>query len=162
IKYLVTSLAIEALGQEEGVDSEGIELLVEVCVDCILEQHKYLHLPKRMRPELVAAVVAEVDGFGPIQPLLDDSTVSEVMVNGTPLDMDRLVKAGALTEDVAHFLACAVKMRLNLIISGGTGSGKTTLLNALSGGIPDHERIVTIEDSAELRLQVPHVVSLES
>jgi len=79
-----------------------------------------------------------------------------------PLTIDDLVSAGALTSQVATFLRACVKGRKNIIISGGTGSGKTTLLNALSGWIPSSERIVTIEDTAELRLQQRHVVTLEA
>src|SRR5438128_1514941 len=69
---------------------------------------------------------------------------------------------GALTPQMVRYLAAAVQGRLNLIISGGTGAGKTTLLNCLTSFIPHHERVVTIEDSAELQLQQPHVVPLET
>jgi Flp pilus assembly CpaF family ATPase len=79
-----------------------------------------------------------------------------------PLTIDDLVGNGALTSQVATFLRACVKGRKNIVISGGTGSGKTTLLNALSGWIPPSERIVTIEDTAELRLQQRHVVTLEA
>jgi pilus assembly protein CpaF len=79
-----------------------------------------------------------------------------------PLTIDDLIAFGALTPQVASFLRACVKGRKNIVISGGTGSGKTTLLNALSGWIPSGERIVTIEDTAELRLQQRHVVTLES
>jgi pilus assembly protein CpaF len=67
-----------------------------------------------------------------------------------------------MTHELAEFLRATVQARLNTIISGGTGSGKTTMLNALSGYIPDTERIVTIEDPTELRLQQAHVVTLEA
>jgi pilus assembly protein CpaF len=79
-----------------------------------------------------------------------------------PLDLAALTRAGSLDERMARFLARAVRVRKNIVISGGTGSGKTTLLNALSGAVPGHERIVTIEDAAELRLAQPHVVALEA
>jgi Flp pilus assembly CpaF family ATPase len=79
-----------------------------------------------------------------------------------PLTIDDLIGFGALTAQVATFLRACVKGRKNIVISGGTGSGKTTLLNALSGWIPSAERIVTIEDTAELRLQQRHVVTLEA
>jgi pilus assembly protein CpaF len=79
-----------------------------------------------------------------------------------PLTIDDLVGFRALTPQVASFLRACVKGRKNIVISGGTGSGKTTLLNALSGWIPAGERVVTIEDTAELRLQQRHVVTLES
>src|SRR4029079_15714214 len=78
-----------------------------------------------------------------------------------PLTIDDLVSFGALSPQVATFLRACVKGRKNIVISGGTGSGKTTLLNALSGWITSSERIVTIEDTAELRLQQRHVVTLE-
>jgi pilus assembly protein CpaF len=80
----------------------------------------------------------------------------------TPLTLDKLIGFGALTEQMARFLTRSVICKKNVIISGGTGSGKTTLLNVLSGAIPADERIVTIEDAAELQLKQPHVVSLET
>ncbi|MBN2529531.1 MAG: CpaF family protein [Deltaproteobacteria bacterium] len=76
--------------------------------------------------------------------------------------MDDLVSFGSLNDGMAEFLCCAVASRQNIVISGGTGSGKTTLLNILSAQISPSERIVTIEDAAELKLQQPHVVSLET
>lgn len=76
--------------------------------------------------------------------------------------MNDLVEVGSMSLEMAAYLAEAVRGRRNIVVSGGTGSGKTTLLNALSSLIPDEERIVTIEDAAELRLQKPHVVRLES
>jgi pilus assembly protein CpaF len=79
-----------------------------------------------------------------------------------PLAMKRLVELGSLSRPMATFLERCVRARKNMIISGGTGCGKTTLLNVLSAEIPEEERIVTIEDAAELRLEQPHVVSLES
>ena len=79
-----------------------------------------------------------------------------------PLRMSALIDNKALTKDIADMLQMCVTARLNLLISGGTGAGKTTLLNALSAYIPENERIVTIEDSAELQLQQPHVVRLET
>lgn len=79
-----------------------------------------------------------------------------------PLRMPDLIRYGSVSSDMARFLERAVKVRKNIVISGGTGSGKTTLLNVLSSSIPSHERIVTIEDAAELQLAQPHVVSLEA
>ncbi len=192
------------------------------------------------RDELIAAVCDELIGFGPIEPLLHDETVSEIMVNSpetvyfekdgrlylspirfrdathiiriverilAPLGRrvdesspmvdarlpdgsrvniivppvapksptitirkfradkmttEDLIGVGSFTQELADFLRACVQARLNTIISGGTGSGKTTLLNALSGYIPDTERIVTIEDPTELRLQQAHVVTLEA
>ncbi|MDN3019723.1 CpaF family protein [Paenibacillus sp. BSR1-1] len=80
----------------------------------------------------------------------------------TPFTIKDLVQFGTLAEDMAEFLDICVKSRLNLFISGGTGSGKTSTLNVLSSFIPNNERIVTIEDAAELKLNQDHIVSLES
>ncbi len=79
-----------------------------------------------------------------------------------PLKMEDLIRFGALSRETGEFLAGCVKAKLNIMISGGTGAGKTTLLNVLSGFIPASERIVTIEDAAELQLQQEHVVRLET
>jgi pilus assembly protein CpaF len=79
-----------------------------------------------------------------------------------PLRMTDLESFGSVTTAMAHFLERSVKVRKNIVISGGTGSGKTTLLNVLSAAIPGHERVVTVEDAAELQLAQPHVVSLEA
>jgi len=79
-----------------------------------------------------------------------------------PLTVQDLIKFGSFTKDVADFLEACIVSRLNVVVSGGTGSGKTTLLNVLSSFVPEDERIVTIEDSAELQLTQRHVVSLET
>ena len=98
-----------------------------------------------------------------IPPLSIDGPVLSIRRFGAePLSMAKLVDHKALTKDIADMLQMCVTARLNTLISGGTGAGKTTLLNALSAFIPQNERIVTIEDSAELQLQQPHVVRLET
>ena len=98
-----------------------------------------------------------------IPPLsLDGPVLSIRRFGAEPLRMLMLIDKKALTKDIADMLEMCVKARLNVVISGGTGAGKTTLLNALSAYIPEDERIVTIEDSAELQLQQPHVVRLET
>ncbi|MBX3189250.1 MAG: Flp pilus assembly complex ATPase component TadA [Labilithrix sp.] len=79
-----------------------------------------------------------------------------------PLTLDKIVSFGTMTERMGRFLTRCVHAKRNIVISGGTGSGKTTLLNVLSGAIPAEERIVTIEDAAELQLKQPHVVSMET
>ncbi len=197
-------------------------------------------LTGRQRESLVQSVLHELVGLGPLEPLLEDESVTEIMVNGpaqvyverfgrltrteicfddeahlrriierilaplgrradesspmadarladgsriniilpplsvrgpiltirkfarTPLLISDLVRLGTLTEDAAGFLRGCVEKRLNILVSGGTGSGKTTTLNALSSFIGADERIVTIEDAAELQLQQAHVVTLES
>jgi pilus assembly protein CpaF len=98
-----------------------------------------------------------------IPPLSIDGAILSIRRFGAvPLTMDLLIEKKALTKEIADMLHMCVAARLNTMISGGTGAGKTTLLNALSASIPDDERIVTIEDSAELQLQQPHVVRLET
>lgn len=98
-----------------------------------------------------------------IPPLALDGPVLSIRRFGAePLKMHALIENGALTKEIAVLFEMCVRARLNIIISGGTGAGKTTLLNALSAFIPVDERIVTIEDSAELQMQQPHVVRLET
>ena len=98
-----------------------------------------------------------------IPPLaLNGSSLSIRRFKKDPLKMRDLVQFGSLTEELGRLLELIVKARLNILISGGTGSGKTTLLNILSGFIPSSERVVTIEDAAELQLQQSHVVRLET
>jgi len=197
-------------------------------------------LPEDIRKQIFVDILDELTGFGPIQPLLDDPDVSEVMVNGPKkifiekngkltkspitfddddhvlriidriilplgrrvdadsptvdarlpdgsrvnavirpvsidgpsitirkfkrdkLSIDQLIQLGSLTANMAEFVRACVLAHLNIVISGGTGSGKTTLLNVLSGFIPEEERIVTIEDAAELQLQQDHVLRMET
>ncbi len=98
-----------------------------------------------------------------IPPLALDGPVLSIRRFGAePLRMEQLIEKEALTKDIAEMFEMCVHARLNILISGGTGAGKTTLLNALSAYIPAEQRIVTIEDSAELQLQQPHVVRLET
>ncbi len=199
-----------------------------------------LSIGSRTRREVQQQVIYEVLGYGPIQTLLDDPDITEIMVNGPhkifiekggkihltdcrfmddghvmriiekiisplgrrldesmpmvdarlpdgsrvnaiipplavsgpsvtirkfavePLTADDLVSFGTLSEAMKKFLEACVKARLNVLVSGGTGSGKTTTLNVLSSFIPAAERIVTIEDAAELQLQQDHIITLES
>src|SRR4051812_27440773 len=98
-----------------------------------------------------------------IAPLaLDGALLSIRRFGKKPLLAADLVNFGAITPEMIEFLSACIKARINLVISGGTGSGKTTLLNALSSYIPEDERVATIEDAAELRLQQPHVVRMET
>lgn len=98
--------------------------------------------------------------FPPVAP--DGPSVSIRRFFKETLDVSRLIKFGAMTEDVAAFLKALVASKLNVVIAGGTGSGKTSMLNALSSFIPEDERVVTIEDARELQLQRAHVVPLEA
>jgi len=214
------------------------QAVVEV-LDLAYEQTK-LNLPKTIKEQLYREIFDELLGFGPIQPLLDDPSITEVMINGKEkvyveqngkliktnvhfsddsqiirlieriimplgrridpdspmvdarlpdgsrvnaiippvsidgpsitirkfqrgkLAIDQLVEIGSLSKFMAEFIRACVLSRFNIIISGGTGTGKTTLLNALSSFIPETERIVTIEDAAELMLEQEHVVRLET
>jgi pilus assembly protein CpaF len=197
-------------------------------------------LTRDERRQLVREITDDILGYGPLEPLLRDDSVTEVMVNGSdriyierngkieqagvtfvddahllriidkivsqvgrrideaspmvdarlpdgsrvnaiipplslrgptltirkfsrdPYTMDDLINFGTLTPKAAHFLAACVQGKLNMLISGGTGTGKTTTLNALSAYVPGDERIVTIEDAAELQLQQDHVITLEA
>ena len=207
--------------------------------DQILVEENFV-LSRTEKTRLFDQIVAEILGLGPLQPLLEDDTITEVMVNGakniyverrgkiqrvpltfesnehvmriierivaplgrridesspyvdarlpdgsrvnaiippvsligpvltirkfskTPFTVDQLIQFGSLTAEALQFLDACVKARINVVISGGTGSGKTTLLNVLSGFIPSDERIVTIENAAELQLRQEHVITLES
>ncbi|MCI0552675.1 MAG: CpaF family protein [Anaerolineae bacterium] len=204
----------------------------------LAEENIVLSRPERAR--LFEQIAAEILGFGPLQPLLEDDTITEIMVNGAkniyierkgkvhrvpvtfenndhvmriidrivaplgrridesspyvdarlpdgsrvnavippislvgpvltirkfsrnPITVEQLVQFGSVTPEAIQFLKACVEARLNIVISGGTGSGKTTLLNILSGFIPSDERILTIENAAELQLRQEHVVTLES
>jgi pilus assembly protein CpaF len=216
-----------------------VRRVIEELFTAILESEGVV-LIRSERQRLFEEVVAEILGFGPLEPLLQDPTITEVMVNGPksvyieragkleptnvvfqddehvmriidriiaplgrrcdesqpmadarlpdgsrvnaiippialsgpiltirkfskkPLTTDDLVRFGSITPEAVEFLQACVFSRLNCVVSGGTGSGKTTLLNVLSGFIPDDERIVTIEDAAELQLRQDHVVTLEA
>ncbi len=210
----------------------------ELFEQILTEENIVLSRPERAR--LFEQIAAEILGFGPLQPLLEDETITEIMVNGaknvyverkgkiqrvpvtfennehvlriidrivaplgrrideaspyvdarlpdgsrvnavippislvgpvltirkfarTPITVEQLIQFGSVTPEAIQFLKACVESRLNVVISGGTGSGKTTLLNVLSGFIPSDERIITIENAAELQLRQEHVVTLES
>lgn len=132
----------------------------------------------RIINRIVAQVGRRVDESQPLcdARLLDGSRVNvaiaPIAVDGplvsirkfskSPLTLDKLVEYGAIPDNVAQFLWAACKARVTILISGGTGSGKTTLLNALSQSISHKERLITIEDAAELQLQQPHVARMET
>jgi pilus assembly protein CpaF len=204
----------------------------------LAEENIVLSRPERAR--LFEQIAAEILGLGPLQPLLEDDTITEIMVNGAkniyierkgkvhrvpvtfenndhvmriidrivaplgrridesspyvdarladgsrvnavippislvgpvltirkfsrnPITVEQLIQFGSVTQEAVQFLKACVESRLNIVISGGTGSGKTTLLNVLSAFIPADERIITIENAAELQLRQEHVVTLES
>ena len=113
---------------------------------------------------LVDARMADGSRFNAIIPplALDGPLVSIRRFGANPIEAQELVELGSVPAEVLELLEACVKAKLNIVISGGTGSGKTTLLNVLSRYVPEEERIVTIEDAAELRLQREHVARLET
>lgn len=236
-KYLADNLS-RAL-EMDGVDASQRAIFIQQNIGKIFETTQ-LKLPEDLKKEIFKHVLNDLLGFGPIQPLLDDPDVSEIMVNGPkkifvekkgqlskseitfddddhvvriidriimplgrrvdfdsptvdarlpdgsrvnavvrPVSIDGpsitirkfrkdklktedLIAFGSITKHMAEFLEACVRARFNIVISGGTGSGKTTLLNVVSGFIPESERIVTIEDAAELQLQQDHVMRMET
>ncbi|HQL38383.1 MAG TPA: CpaF family protein [Anaerolineaceae bacterium] len=212
--------------------------IFELFEQILSEENIILSKPERAR--MFDQITAEILGFGPLQPLLEDETITEIMVNGhkniyverkgkiyrvpmtfennehvmriierivsplgrridesspyvdarlpdgsrvnavippislvgpvitirkfskKPITVDQMIEYGSITPEAVEFLKACVTARVNIVISGGTGSGKTTLLNVLSSYIPTDERIITIENAAELQLRQEHVVTLES
>jgi len=223
----------------ETEDGEKLKERVRTMTAEILEREAGF-VPRSDKYKIIESMVDEVLGYGPITPLINDNTVTEIMVNGPfdiyverggriervkinfrdnehvittiekiiaplgrridesmpmvdarlpdgsrvnaiipplalngpcitirkfskdPYTMRDLIQFGTLTPEMAKLLEGCVKARLNIIVSGGTGAGKTTFLNCLSSYIPSDERIITIEDAAELQLSQPHVVTLET
>lgn len=235
--YLINTVAREF--DQAAPSPEEREATIKEKLSKVYEQTQ-LKLPESVRAQLFHDILNDMIGFGPIQYLLDDADVSEVMVNradrvyverkgklietkvkfendehvlriieriisplGRRVDaespmvdarlpdgsrvnavippvaidgpmltirkfsksnytVDQLIEFESMTRMMADFLRACIKGKLNIVISGGTGSGKTTLLNVLSSFIPENERVVTIEDSAELRLFQDHVVRMEA
>ena len=231
IATLDPSMDVSKIGEVRKTIQELFEQILN-------EENIVLSRPERAR--MFEQIAAEILGFGPLQPLLEDESITEIMVNGAkniyierrgkiirvpmtfesnehvmriierivaplgrridesspyvdarlpdgsrvnaitpplslvgpvltirkfaknPITVDQLIEFGSLTPEAVTFLDACVRARVNIIISGGTGSGKTTLLNVLSGYIPADERILTIENAAELQLRQEHVVTLES
>lgn len=236
-KYLSENL-MRAL-EMESVPAPQRTTFVQQNILRVFEQTQ-IKLPEDIKKEIFKQVLNDLLGFGPIQPLLDDPDITEIMVNGPKkifiekggkltkanisfddddhvvriidriilplgrrvdfdsptvdarlpdgsrvnavvrpvaidgpaitirkfrkdrLQVQDLINYGSITKNMADFLEACVKAHLNIVISGGTGSGKTTLLNVLSGFIPENERIITIEDAAELQLQQDHVMRMET
>ena len=169
-------------------DPTVTDILVNTYAQCYVERNGKLELTPvqfkdnahlmRIINKIVSAVGRRVDESQPwVDARLADGSRVNAMVPPCALDgpllsirkfskipytVDRLIENGAFSEEMALFLHACVRTRLNIIISGGTGSGKTTTLNALSSFIPNEERIITIEDTAELQLQQAHVGRMES
>ena len=236
-KYLADNL-LRAL-EMDGVPVAQRNAFVQQNIIHVYEQTQ-LKLPDDLRKQIFDQVLNDLLGYGPIQGLLDDEDVTEIMVNGPKkifvekkgqlaksnvafddddhvlriidriilplgrrvdsdsptvdarlpdgsrvnavvrpvaidgpsitirkfrkdkLKTEDLINYGSLTKQMADFLEACVRARFNIVISGGTGSGKTTLLNVMSGFIPENERIITIEDAAELQLQQDHVMRMET
>ena len=236
-RYLVENVS-RAMEGEELQFGNRVEFITSKLSEVYVQTK--VNLPQDLRKQIFEEILDELTGFGPIQSLLDDPEVSEVMVNGpkkvyvekngkltkSPIAFDddahvlriidrivlplgrrvdsdsptvdarlpdgsrvnavippvaidgpsitvrkfkkdklsiqQLIDLGSLTQNMAEFIRACVIARLNIVISGGTGSGKTTLLNVLSSYIPEDERIITIEDAAELQLQQDHVMRMET
>jgi len=191
-KQLVDDVLDELLGlgplEPLLKDPTITDILVNGYCNVFVERYGVLeHSPVRFKDErhllriiqkIVSAVGRRIDESSPlvdarladgsrvnaiVPPLsLDGSSVSIRKFAKVPISMDRLTEIGSVPAQVAEVLKAVVSSRRNVLISGGTGSGKTTMLNAMSAFIDDRERIVTIEDSAELQLQQNHVVRLET
>lgn len=242
LKEKVHKQFIENVNQQDinlfNIEEEQEEQLLKI-MESIIET-RAANISRTERTRLLKEIYDDVMGLGPLEPLLNDSEITEIMVNGpyrvyverkgklelsnvvfkdnnhvlnvinrivtsvgrrideaspmvdarlkdgsrfnavipplslvgptmtirkffkTPLTAVDLIKFNSISPKMVSFLEACVKGRLNIIVSGGTGSGKTTLLNVLSSCIPNNERIVTIEDAAELQLMQDHVVTLES
>jgi pilus assembly protein CpaF len=169
-------------------DPTVTDIMINTHEVCFVERFGRLHETKvhfkdenhllRIINKIVAGVGRRVDESSPmvdarlpdgsrvniaIRPIaVDGPLVSIRKFSEKPFSMDRLVEVGSIRPQIAELLRATVHGRISLIVSGGTGSGKTTLLNALSNFIPAHERLITIEDAAELQLQQPHVGRLET
>ncbi len=239
LKNRVQNKLLAELDTSVDPHSPEVRTTIEELFTTILAEESIV-LGRAERQRLFEAIVAEILGFGPLEPLLADDTVTEIMVNGPknvyveragnisrtnvafedeehvlrvldrivaplgrridessptvdarlpdgsrvnavirpialcgptitirkfskrPFTIEDLIRFGSMTPEIAEFLRACVIAKLNIVVSGGTGSGKTTLLNVLSGFIPNDERIITIENAAELQLRQEHVVSLES
>jgi pilus assembly protein CpaF len=241
LKTRVHHAVIAKLGPEL-FSKESTQDLNEGVLRAVTEQLMLDRTPltREERRQIVSEISDDILGYGPLEPLLGDDSITEIMVNGSqqvyversgkleqtpasfvddahllriidkivsqvgrrideaspmvdarlpdgsrvnaiipplslkgpaltirkfsrdPYGMDELVKFGSITPKAAQFLAACVKGKLNILIAGGTGTGKTTTLNAMSAFVPGDERIVTIEDAAELQLQQEHVLTLES
>ena len=224
---------------EKKVDIKNLREVVTRISNIVMDEEITL-VPQIERKRIIPEILNEVLGFGPIEPLLKDASISEIMVNNAnqvyiersgkleltdvtfrddahvmhiiekiiapmgrridesspmvdarlpdgsrvnaiipplslkgpvltirkfskePYQVDDLIKFGTWTKEIAEFLKACVEGKLNIVVSGGTGSGKTTTLNILSSFIPSCERIVTVEDAAELQMRQEHVVTLES
>ncbi len=239
LKTKVQNKLLSELDPNTDARSQDVRKTIQELFEQILsEENIVLSRPERAR--MLDQIAAEILGFGPLQLLLDDESVTEIMVNGAkniyversgrlyrapvtfesndhvlriierivsplgrridesspyvdarlpdgsrvnavippislvgplltirkfskkPITIEQLVQFGSITPEAVEFLKACVSARMNIIVSGGTGSGKTTLLNILSGFIPSDERILTVENAAELQLRQEHVVTLES
>ena len=240
-KKIVDEFSVEekSLISDSKANRNTLDAMVAQYANSVMNEEK-IPIPIPVREQIIVEMIDDVLGFGPIEPLLKEDSISEIMVNGPqqvyveragklvmtdvtfrddnhvmtvierivapigrridessplvdarlpdgsrvnaiipplslvgpcitirkfsrdPLTVHNLIGFGTMTEGMANFIKACVEGKLNIFISGGTGSGKTTTLNVLSSFIPNEDRIVTIEDAAELQLRQDHVVTLES
>jgi pilus assembly protein CpaF len=237
---IIDEIKSDAFKESDGEGEEGdLEKEILSVIESVLDEQT-IYLSKSERQRIITEVIDETIGFGPINTLIHDPAVSEIMVNGPyqvyiekkgrlilsdvqfkndqhvmrviekivaplgrridesspmvdarlpngsrvnviipplsligptitirkfsekPFTVKDLINFGTMTPNVAMFLKACVEARLNIVVSGGTGSGKTTTLNVISSFIPDDERIITIEDAAEIQLSQEHVIRLET
>jgi pilus assembly protein CpaF len=192
-KRVQRKLLSESEGETDLDQQPRLRESIETHFNQVLSDESLIYT-RAERAGLLDWVMADILGYGPLEPLLDDESITEVMVNGpsrmrlpngyrvnatipplsldgpsltirkfaqTPYTVQDLIANGTMNPHLVSFLKACVEARVNMIISGGTGTGKTTLLNVVSAFIPGHERIVTIEDTAELQLKRDHIVRLE-
>ncbi len=183
VNQLLATSPIAPLLADEGITDIFINGPKEIYInrDNILEKTDIIFADARSLRKLAQAIASSVGrNLDPRRPLIDARLKdgSRVNIIAPPMAVDGLsisirkfpkqeitladlIEKGEMSQQMAEFLKLCAQHRVSLLISGGTGTGKTTLLNAISHFIPDSERIITIEDTAELRLQQPHVVRLE-
>ncbi len=239
LKSRVHARLVEEMQDEDTAEREDIVAKIGELVNAVLGESG-TPLPRNERARLVESLINDVLGLGPLEQLLNDPEITEIMINGfrqiyieqsgkltlsevtfesnaqllqvidrvvssigrrvdesspmvdarlkdgsrvnviipplaltgptmtirkfaaEKMNVDDLIRFGTMTREMAEFLRASVRSRLNILVSGGTGSGKTTTLNVISSFIPDDERIITVEDAAELQLHQDHVVTLES
>ncbi|KPL85299.1 CpaF family protein [Herpetosiphon geysericola] len=239
VRHRVQRRLTEEVRDVNSTNETKIRQTVEDLLSAVLDSENIV-LSRVERLQLVESLMSDIVGLGPLDSLLKDDSISEIMVNGPnkiyieqrgkltlsgttfiddehamrvlyrivaplgrrvdesspmvdarlkdgsrvnavirpisligpvitirkfskkPLGPDDLVRFGAISREMMDFLSASVRARINVVVSGGTGSGKTTLLNVLSSFIPEDERLITVENAAELQLQQDHVISLES
>src|SRR5205807_1070589 len=161
VRSRIQERLVEVLGPalyDAAISEKELRDLVHKRLRELLDDEE-ISLSIQEKAQITRQIGDSIVGFGPLEPFIRDPDVSEIMVN--TFETIYVERAGKLYWTGSKFLDACVRGKINILVSGGTGAGKTTTLNVLSSFIPPDERIITIEDAAELRLQQPHVVRLE-